>query len=144
MGSTAGKVMNHEQRLTLIESAGHGFWWARCKCGARTKVAARKVRSGNTRSCGCLNEELNRVGRKPKTTALPGSRYGKWTVGEDATRDKRGKRRVHVVCDCGFRSVVYAYSLEEKTSKSCITCSRSNRHHSKAASVSVGEAAHHV
>jgi hypothetical protein len=120
-------LIPRDQRLTLGEPAGNGLTWATCRCGSCVKVVAKDVRRGTKRSCGCLDKELSLAGRKPITTALPDSRYGKWTVKGDATRDKSGKRRVHVECDCGIKSIAYASALEAKRSKSCIMCCAQGR-----------------
>jgi hypothetical protein len=51
-------------RLTVLERAGSRFgctnWRCRCWCGAETFATANMLRSGNTRSCGCLKLELSR------------------------------------------------------------------------------------
>lgn len=49
------------ERLTVIESAGSFnrklFWLCRCDCGTRAVVKAVRLRSGHTKSCGCLQVE---------------------------------------------------------------------------------------
>lgn len=52
-------------RLTVLERADmphmKGAWWlCRCDCGAVFPAEGHKLRSGNTRSCGCLREEVSR------------------------------------------------------------------------------------
>lgn len=43
----------------------HSVWRCRCDCGKRVVVATGCLRSGNTRSCGCLHREIARgLGRK--------------------------------------------------------------------------------
>jgi len=48
-------------RLTVLERAGtkNGavYWLCRCNCGEETIVQGRAFRTGNTRSCGCLQRE---------------------------------------------------------------------------------------
>ena len=51
-------------RLVAIEFVRRGnqsaaFWRFRCDCNTETIVLAKNVRSGRTKSCGCLNLELN-------------------------------------------------------------------------------------
>lgn len=54
-------------RLTLIESTyvrdknGDVIWRARCSCGKELLMAGRRLRNGNTRSCGCLYRESRRT-----------------------------------------------------------------------------------
>lgn len=55
-------------RLTAIECVGknkynYAVWRCRCECGNETNVPGNSLRSGNTKSCGCLNMEnsTNRI-----------------------------------------------------------------------------------
>jgi hypothetical protein len=48
-------------RLTVLHRAGDGLpvrWLSRCDCGIEKVVAGSKLRSGNTQSCGCLQQEM--------------------------------------------------------------------------------------
>jgi hypothetical protein len=50
-------------RLTVVglshrNNKGRVFWKCKCSCGADFVVAGYSLRSGNTRSCGCLKREL--------------------------------------------------------------------------------------
>lgn len=49
-------------------------WMCRCDCGVRRTVRGRSLRRGVSKSCGCLNREIN-VGRTG--TQSPGWRGGK-------------------------------------------------------------------
>jgi hypothetical protein len=48
-------------RLLVVECLGiknrGRVWQCRCDCGRRTKVRASNLRSGNTKSCGCVKRE---------------------------------------------------------------------------------------
>jgi len=57
-------------RLTARKWLGNGRWECVCDCGNTKSIAATKLVSGNTRSCGCLNSEL----AKKMTTSH--GRYG--------------------------------------------------------------------
>ena len=51
-------------RLTVLErypvkGAGKAYWKCRCDCGVEVVVDGRVLRSGRTRSCGCLRREVN-------------------------------------------------------------------------------------
>lgn len=51
-------------RLTAVEhvgtnSSGGALWLCRCDCGSETIVAGKSLRSGNTKSCGCLNRDAS-------------------------------------------------------------------------------------
>ena len=60
--------------LTAIKPVGSSksgvVWECRCKCGKTTKTTAKNLRSGNTKSCGCLNSE--RVIARNKANATHG------------------------------------------------------------------------
>lgn len=54
-------------RLTVLSFAGHNkyakpqpVWLCRCDCGNETVVSGNALRSGNTKSCGCLQIERRR------------------------------------------------------------------------------------
>ena len=53
-------------RLTVVSrvprnEGGHAIWKCRCDCGSERKITSDKLRSGNTRSCGCLKTELQKL-----------------------------------------------------------------------------------
>lgn len=48
-------------RLTKERSNGGVVWECRCDCGNTCKVTGRKLRNGNTRSCGCLRLDSARA-----------------------------------------------------------------------------------
>lgn len=56
----------HFGRLTVIDRAGTNklnrdiLWKCKCVCGNTTIVDAHQLRSGGTRSCGCLRREKSR------------------------------------------------------------------------------------
>jgi len=49
-------------RLTVLEkldkSGNETNWLCRCACGSKTKVMGVNLRSGYTKSCGCLHKEM--------------------------------------------------------------------------------------
>ena len=57
-------------RLVVLERAGsnkdgHAVWKCLCDCGEHTWAIGKLLRTGHTRSCGCLQKE---IARKNKTT----------------------------------------------------------------------------
>lgn len=53
------------ERLTVISRAensnsGHTRWLCECECGKQCIVHATSLRGGNTKSCGCLRNEVSR------------------------------------------------------------------------------------
>ena len=54
------------------------FWKCRCDCGSTTAVRGHSLRSGETKSCGCLSREAFMMNRKEKTC---GERNGQYKHG---------------------------------------------------------------
>lgn len=113
-------------KLTVIEPAaqrdsiGSVRWLCRCSCGSETVVSAYNLKSGNTRSCGCLKKERIRVD-------LTGQIFGKLTV--IAPTDQRGSTggvKWLCKCSCGNEVIVKASNLRNGTTKSC-GCLRKER-----------------
>ena len=57
-------------RLTVIKRVGsnkkrQALWLCKCKCGKLTKTSTYSLKSGKTKSCGCLQREIaSRIGFK--------------------------------------------------------------------------------
>ncbi|WP_167440549.1 hypothetical protein [Paraburkholderia fungorum] len=47
-------------RLTVVEWAGNGKWLCLCDCGSTSSVQGYKLKTGDVKSCGCLNDEKRR------------------------------------------------------------------------------------
>lgn len=60
-------------RRSGINSAGKATWLCRCECGQEKVVCGKSLRTGNTRSCGCL---------RPETTAARSFKHGLSKRGE--------------------------------------------------------------
>jgi len=45
-------------RLTVKEYKGGSQWLCECECGNETSVYTGNLKSGNTKSCGCLHKEV--------------------------------------------------------------------------------------
>ena len=67
-------------RLTIISrvpAKGNTRWLCRCDCGNQVEVASRHLRSGRTKSCGCLNRE--QIAAVNKTHGMFGTKtYTTW------------------------------------------------------------------
>lgn len=75
-------------RLTVVERVGkmkNGaiLWKCQCSCGGTTVVPTCNLRSGNTKSCGCLS------GRKKKNKP-----YTAWRSPEQGTFQREEKQRI--------------------------------------------------
>lgn len=66
----AGQRFGRLTALNAVERTHHTFWSCRCDCGGLTLVALGHLRSGHTKSCGCLRN-VDKIkhgctcGRKP-------------------------------------------------------------------------------
>lgn len=105
--------------LTVLEKAesksGRTQWKCRCTCGKETVVSARNLKSGKTKSCGCMQYV-----RKCRETDLTGQRFGR-LVAQYATGKKtnRYSKMWHCRCDCGEEIDVPEDGLIYGNWKSC-------------------------
>jgi hypothetical protein len=90
----------------------------RCECGKERMVDPRSLKSGASKSCGCLRRETNAakghlIVKRPINV---GDRFGRWTVLNSTKRSA-----ILCRCDCGTERTVTASNLlnEAKGSKSC-------------------------
>jgi hypothetical protein len=59
-----GEKFGRLTALTFVESRGksnNAYWRFRCDCGAEIVTAAANVKSGASKSCGCLRRELKQA-----------------------------------------------------------------------------------
>lgn len=90
---------------------GRQMWRMACACGSAVVLAANKVKTGNTKSCGCLRSAPD----------LSGLRFGVLAVLGDAARGADGRHRVRCRCDCGAEVVVAPSDLR-KSRGATVSC----------------------
>jgi hypothetical protein len=115
-------------RLTVLERApsgagGKARWRVRCDCSEERTVWGQALRTGRTRSCGCLRVEVATAAlhADPRCGALidlSGQRFGRLTVLERAPNNGRIVCW-RVRCECGEGRVVRGASLRSGRSRSC-------------------------
>jgi hypothetical protein len=129
--SLVGEVFGRLTVLTRAESmdrARRPSWRCRCACGKETIVLAHSLRTGLTRSCGCLRAEISRTliavastQRRPRgPRSLVGDVFGRLTVlarAESTDRARRPSWRCR--CACGQETVVQGHSLRGGRTRSC-------------------------
>lgn len=82
-------------------------WWFQCDCGNKKSIASAKVKSGHTKSCGCL-----------KQPDLTGKKFGKYTfIRWDSVKNKMTYWLCR--CDCGVEKVVDSSKVKSGHAKSC-------------------------
>lgn len=128
-----GKKFN---RLKVLKESGDRYrrevlWLCECDCGNKTKVTTNKLKSGHTKSCGCLTDEvrsengLRAVGNLtspggPLIYDLVGKKFNRLTVLKKAKRrNLKESTRWICECDCGKIAIVESYSLRNGIVKSC-------------------------
>lgn len=104
----------------------HGtVWLCRCNCGNYREIRARALKTGMSRSCGCLQKE--HVSKKV-TDDLTGQRFGMLTVMyRNGSHYHGGYSAVwHCKCDCGREKDIIADSLKNGDTRSC-GCNKSSK-----------------
>ncbi len=108
-------------RLTVLHrdtSRSGVYWICKCDCKREVSVKAYNLTSGNTKSCGCLNNEL--IHKKQRnSTDLTGRRYGDLEVLEYVDSDRNGTRWRCKCHRCGHITVVNAAWLKDYKSCGC-------------------------
>lgn len=108
-------------RLTVLKEIicrakrGVILWQCLCNCGNIAIVRGTDLKTGATKSCGCLQKQM--VSEKNRID-LTGQRFERWTVLEYAYT-KRRKIYWKCRCDCGNVRIVYSANLRGGKSKSC-------------------------
>ena len=108
-------------RLLVLERSFHkasirARWLCKCNCGNTLIVRSGELRSGGTKSCGCLREELvyNRGG-----ISLVGHTFGRLEVIQLAFSKPNHNSSWLCKCDCGNSVVVVGHALRTGHTKSC-------------------------
>lgn len=113
-------VGNLYGRLTVRERLenvkGRTAYRCICSCGNSVDVLTQSLKSGATKSCGCLHKEAS-------SRDLSNTRFGSWVaLSKTNRRCKKGYVYWDCMCDCGVQSEVSAESLLNGRSTRCIKC----------------------
>ena len=97
-------------RLTAIEPTDKRInnsvvWKCICNCGTEKMVPASLLKSGGTKSCGCLKKETD---HQPKGNVidLTGQKFFHLTVLKRDGSDKNGQAKWLCQCDCENHSII--------------------------------------
>jgi hypothetical protein len=114
IGDRFGKLVVKYRDINKSGS-GRVCWICECDCGNTLSVAGKALKNGNTRSCGCLNNEA-RAARIQKwneehAVDITGERSGLLTAVRKATEQERngrpkGSNYWYCLCDCGNTHIV--------------------------------------
>lgn len=101
-----GQVFN---RLTVLEFTGkkdndnRWLWKCQCSCNNHTIVytSMHKLKTGNTKSCGCLQKEKVIAKNKANALDITGERKGSLTAIKKIESRSNGGNLWQIRCDCG-------------------------------------------
>ncbi len=113
-------------RLTAIKPTerkcgSHVLWECLCDCGQYAYAASSNLRRGQTRSCGCLRDEVfaKQKERQLKNARdFTGQKIGRLQVVEKITQGQPSLMW-RCVCDCGNTVLLSAAQLRNHHRKSC-------------------------
>lgn len=101
-----------------ISPKGHHIimWMCQCECGTIRPVAASQLKSGESKSCGCLHREI--VSNIASNHDMIGKRFGRLVVKEEAGVIN-GVINWLCDCDCGNEVITSGVSLRGGVTRSC-------------------------
>lgn len=91
-------------RELSADKHGQSKWLCKCECGTKREVGRGSLRSGKSKSCGCLRKELTSKRMTTPKPNLTGKRVGRYLIVE-----KTGNGKVVgwlCKCDCGTEKVM--------------------------------------
>lgn len=111
-------VVGRDKPFVLKSGRTAVMWKCKCECGNECSVSTPNLKSGNTKSCGCI--------RNPD---LVGKKFNRLTV---LKKDNSRKRLTYYICqcDCGKIVSVSQYALTSGRTKSC-GCEKTIFNHNK-------------
>lgn len=119
---------NIYEYLTVLSRAentreGRAQWLCQCKCGKTCIILGKHLRSGNTKSCGCLQKERAIQSNINRVDSIIGKQFGKLTViKENGFIFKNSGKRVRTYlchCECGNDAIVEHQYLTYGDTTSC-------------------------
>jgi hypothetical protein len=112
-------------RLTVVTESPHRNprdpqirWICRCDCGNVTETTGGNLRSGNTKSCGCLKLEFLQIRNLAAFNDITGRTFGRLTVRGFAGR-VRSKALWRCSCACGREVLARQENLISGGTTSC-------------------------
>nr|DAH26975.1 MAG TPA: Acetone carboxylase alpha subunit [Caudoviricetes sp.] len=102
-GQRFGKLVVIKKGETRVTKGGckTRTWICRCDCGRELIISTGHLRSGNTKSCGCL-----------RGIDITGQKFGKLTaIKRTKKRDKTGNIYWYCECECGGNIITQGRNL---------------------------------
>ena len=103
--------------VVLSRSTTSAKWICRCDCGNLVEVTTTHLKTGHTKSCGCLQKDIT---SEVRGINLNGQRFGLLIVeGLDIEKSTSEKKYWVCQCDCGNRISVSTGDLRSGNTQSC-------------------------
>lgn len=127
-GQRFGKLTVLERAEDRVTKSGKKLvaWLCKCDCGKKCVIKSTNLKSGNTRSCGCIARKIRRTKRDtPNKNAedFIGKRFGVLTIEKEIKpyRSPKGdkRRRFRCKCYCGKYKDV---RIDELTNGAVVSC----------------------
>jgi len=97
--------------------SGAPKWLCKCNCGKEKVIEGGSLRSGATKSCGCLANEFK---SKRRLIDLTGRKFGKLTVIKRSYPNGNNRSPKWLCkCECGKEKIIFGDSLRNGITKSC-------------------------
>ncbi len=106
-------------RATGERRGGGLVWLCICKCGCETKVRSYCLRSGGTKSCGCLQQENRKISRPREGMDLRGRKFGRLVVIKPTAKRRYKSILWECKCNCGAVHTASQRGLIDGSTKSC-------------------------
>ena len=113
-------------RLEVIERTNNRnnsdsiLYKCKCRCGNIVEVTGSNLKSGNTKSCGCLRREIIQDSVNINSKKLIDKKFNKLTILDVCERrDYKGGLIYKCICDCGNICFIPINSLKDNNVKSC-------------------------
>lgn len=123
-GERFGRLVAVEVDHKAYDKSGNTayYWTCDCDCGNTVVVQGSVLKSGHTKSCGCLQAEKSAERAADRLIDLTGKRFGMLTVLERSiSKDEHGRFigawKCH--CDCGNDTLAGGYYLQKGMITSC-------------------------
>lgn len=127
-GKRFGKLVVLERVADTPTKSGKKLvtWKCKCDCGKVCNIRSANLKSGNTKSCGCIAMKFRRTKRnEPNKNAedFIGRRFGLLTVEKEIKpyRDPQGNKRRRFRCRC-FCGKTKDVRIDELTSGVIVSC----------------------
>lgn len=102
-------------RLTTLRKPDGKHWLCRCDCGAVSKVQCSRLRSGRTKSCGCLARDHAKNLSRSRMVDITHQYFGRlFVLGLSGNGNQW-----QCVCECGEMTLTTSHHLRTGHVKSC-------------------------